>query len=208
MSQTVERAAPRELHADVEIVLEIEQVETRRRALGDVGLELLAFEHAGRGARRPGCDELVDKPFGFAEDEKVRVTVDIGSRHRIGAADHHRLAARLAHLDDDLRIVVLRKHPPGHDEIGPCEVGVRQLLGVAVDEAEIPRRRQQRGERDEAERRRRAAGAPYVADRLQVPERVRIEFGEHHQDIGCRRRHRAAPAGQSRMPFLRVGIPL
>ena len=186
----VERTAPGKLHADIQVVLEIEQVEPRRRALGDVGLELHAFEHAALGAGRPRIDELIDEALGLAQHEKVRVTVDVRARHGVGAADRHRLAAPATHLDDLERIVFLRQHPAGHDEIGPGEVGVGQLFRVAVDEAQIPRRRQQRGERDQAERRRRAARPPNIADRLQVPERIRIELRKHQERVRARSRHR------------------
>jgi hypothetical protein len=108
-------------------------------------------------------------------------------------AHHHRRAARPAELDEPERIVLLGQHAAGHDEIGPIEILLGQLFRIAVDEADVPVLRKQRRDGDQPERRRRAAGAPYVANRLQVPKRIRIEFGEHQQRIGGRpARH---PAG-------------
>ena len=48
-----ERAAARELHAEIEIVFELEQVEARHRRLGDVDLEFRRCEDARRGRRPP-----------------------------------------------------------------------------------------------------------------------------------------------------------
>ena len=54
-----ERAAARILHADVEIVIELEQIVTRHRALRDVDLEFLGDEHALALAAFPGGDEVL-----------------------------------------------------------------------------------------------------------------------------------------------------
>ena len=67
-----ERAAARELHADVEIVVEFQEIEARDRRLGDVDLKFLRLEDAFVRARFPGFDKFVDNSFGFAEDLKVR----------------------------------------------------------------------------------------------------------------------------------------
>ena len=55
-----ERAAARELHADVEIVVEFQQIEARDRRLGHVDLKFLRLELPFARARFPGFDEFVD----------------------------------------------------------------------------------------------------------------------------------------------------
>jgi DNA methylase len=72
-------------------------------------------DHSGRVAAagvEPCRDELVDQAFGLAQYEKVRIAVGVGARHRIGAADRHRLTAPAAQLDDhrkasSFRIILL-----------------------------------------------------------------------------------------------------
>jgi hypothetical protein len=180
---TIERTAAGELDADIDVMVEIEQIEPRRRTLCHVGLEFLAFEYPRPGAVGPRRDQLIDQPFGFTEHQKVRVRISLGARHGVGTADHDRLAVALAQRDDGERIFLLRQHPARHDEIGPRKIGFAQLLRIAIDEAEIPGRRQQGCERDQPERRRWEARAPDVAQRLKIPERVRIELGKHQESV-------------------------
>ena len=92
-----------------------------------------------------------------------------------GAADDDRLAARAAEIDDVERVALLRQHAAGHHQVGPVEVVVAQFLGVAVDQPQRPGRRQQRRDRDQAERRRRIFGAEDFARPPEIPECVRIE---------------------------------
>ena len=55
-----ERAAARELHADVQVVVEFQEIEARDRRLGHVDLKFLRLELPFTRARFPGFDEFVD----------------------------------------------------------------------------------------------------------------------------------------------------
>src|SRR5262245_1552749 len=76
----VERATARELNADVEIVAEVEEVETGDGALGDVDLELLALEAAAIGTRAPGLNELVEDALRFAEHPEISRLIKFRAR--------------------------------------------------------------------------------------------------------------------------------
>jgi hypothetical protein len=65
----------------------IEQVETRHRRLGDVGLELGCCEDARSGAGLPSRNELVDHTFGLTEHLKNGGVIDVRTRGGIGARD-------------------------------------------------------------------------------------------------------------------------
>src|SRR3974377_1045267 len=67
----IEWASTRELNANVKVMLEIEQVEARDRAIADVDLELLRLIPATALARVPGVDKLLNNPFRFAEHKEV-----------------------------------------------------------------------------------------------------------------------------------------
>ena len=62
------RAAPGELHTDMQVVIEFQEIEARDRRLGHIDLKLLGLEHAFARARLPGFYELVDDSFRLAED--------------------------------------------------------------------------------------------------------------------------------------------
>jgi hypothetical protein len=81
--------------------------------------------------------------------------------------------------------------PPVMTNVRPRKIGFAQFLRVAIDEAEIPRRRQQGCERDQPEGWRREARAPDVTDYLKIPKRVRIELRKHQKSIRGLSRHRA-----------------
>ena len=87
-----EGAAARVLHTKINIVLEFEQVETRHRRLGDVGLELGRCEDARPGAALPGRNELVNDSFSLAEHLKIGSGVNVGTRGGVGAPYDHGLA--------------------------------------------------------------------------------------------------------------------
>ena len=128
----------------MQVVVKFQEVEAGDRRLGDVDLKFFRLEHPFAGPRFPGFDECVDHPFGFAEDAKICRLIEMRRRRRPGAADDDGLAARTAEIDDIERVVLLRQHAAGQDQIGPIEVVVAQLLGVAVDQPQRPRTRQQR----------------------------------------------------------------
>src|SRR5918994_6304292 len=70
-----EGAAARELHAYAEIVFELQQIEPRDRALGDVNLELGGLEDTGARALVHGSDKVADDVLDLAEDPKIRFTI-------------------------------------------------------------------------------------------------------------------------------------
>src|SRR4029079_3629348 len=76
-------ATARELNADVEVAIRLQQVEARDRALGYVGFEFLGLEHAPARSCLPGRDEFVNDAFGFAEHLEIRRA--IGVRHEVTA---------------------------------------------------------------------------------------------------------------------------
>src|SRR6516165_1513732 len=84
-----ERAAARELHADVKVLIELEQVEARYRRLGHVDLEFRRLESALALAFLPRGDEFVDNALGLADDAEIRRSIAMGTGTHIGPADHH-----------------------------------------------------------------------------------------------------------------------
>src|ERR1700681_2061563 len=68
---TGERTAARILHANVEIMFKLEQIEARDRARGHISLELGCGERAGTLAGIPGGDEVIDRAFGFTQHQKI-----------------------------------------------------------------------------------------------------------------------------------------
>ena len=72
-----ERAAARKLHADVEIVVEFQEIEAGDRRLGHVDLKFLRLELPFARPRFPGFDEFVDNSLGLAEDAKIRRLIEM-----------------------------------------------------------------------------------------------------------------------------------
>ena len=119
-------------------MVELQQVEARDRRLAHIDLEFLGLEHALARAGVPGRDEIVDHVLGFAEHLEIRLGVEVRNRGRVGTADGDRLAARAAQIDDLEQVVMLRQHAAGHDQIGPVEIAVGEVLDVAVDQPHLP----------------------------------------------------------------------
>src|SRR3954452_5313336 len=71
------RTAAGILHAEIEVVLEFEQVETRHRRLGDVGLEFRRGEDAGPRAAVPSRNEFVDDALGLTEHPEIRACINM-----------------------------------------------------------------------------------------------------------------------------------
>jgi hypothetical protein len=90
----------------------------------------------------------------------------------------------LDHLDEIENVGPLRHHPADHDEIGPVDIGVLQLFGVAIDEAAIPRRRQHGRDRDETERRGHRLAAIDFTDRFETEEGPAGKSRRNQQDSG------------------------
>ncbi len=178
-----ERAAAGKLHAEIGVILPLQQVEARDRRAGDVGGEFLGLEHPLAHPAIPRLDERADDALGFAEHPEIGAGIGLARGCRIGPADRHRFVMLVRQCDDVQRIGLLRQHPAGHHQVGPIEIGVPQFLGVAVDEAALPGRRQQRGDRDQAERRRRKARPEDLAGRGEVPERLAAEPRRDQEDV-------------------------
>src|SRR5260370_2274717 len=96
----IERATARELDADVEIILELQEIEARGGAPRDVGLPHRRLKNALLGPAPPSSDEILHDLLGFSENLEVRAAVNVWRRSDIGAADHDRPPPRAAHLDD------------------------------------------------------------------------------------------------------------
>src|SRR5262249_3314718 len=85
-----ERATARELNTDIQVLLELEQIEARDRALCDIGLEFLGFEHASVIAAFPRGDEVGNDRLGLTEHPEVGLAINRRARSDIRAANHDR----------------------------------------------------------------------------------------------------------------------
>src|SRR5712691_6995487 len=175
-----ERAAARILHADDEMVIELDQIVTRHRALRDVDLEFLGDEHTLALAAFPCGDEVRHDLLGLADHLEVRVRVKMQAGGDVRPTDTYWLAVQVGEIDqvDEIRLLV--EHTADHYEIGPVEVRVRQRLGVTVDETDVPMLRQHSGDSDQPEWRRRILRTDEFAGFRIVPERVRNELRIYH----------------------------
>ena len=92
-------------------MLEIQEIEAGNWAPGYINSKLFA-PHSGHGvplhSRQPTNFWMMS--FGFTQDKKIGVAIDVGARCRIGAANNHGLASCLAALDEEKRVLLLRKH--------------------------------------------------------------------------------------------------
>src|ERR1700733_7054978 len=122
---TGKRTASRELHADVQIMLKLQEIEPGDRALRHIDRELFGLEDSFPSASFPRSDELIDDALGFAEHLKVCLAVKVGDRGHARTADHNRFSPRAKQLNDFDCIEVLRKHTAGHDQVGPFNIVVR-----------------------------------------------------------------------------------
>jgi len=84
---------------------------------------------------------------------------------------------------------LLKQHTAGHHHIGPGEVALAELLGVAIDQPDVPGLGQQRRHSDQAERDSGITGTHEFAGFREIPEGIRHEARIDHQHIaGGRRR--------------------
>ena len=67
-------------------------------------------------------------------------------------------------------IVLLRQHAADHDHVGPVKVAVRQLFDVAIDQPYGPLTGQERGHRDQPQRRGRVLSTRDGAGFTVIPE--------------------------------------
>ena len=170
-----EWTAARELHPNVKVVIELQEIEARYRRLGNVGLKFLCFEQPFARARLPGFHEFVDNALGFAEDTEVRRLIKVGARCDAGSADDHRFSPGMAEVDNVEHVALLRQHASGQDQIGPVDVIIDQFVGVPVEKAKRPGAGQQSRNGDQAQRRCWMFGTEHFSGPLEVPKRVCVE---------------------------------
>ena len=72
-----EWAAARELHADVEILVEFQKVEARNRRFGHIDLEFRRFKSTLALALLPGRDEFVEDSLSLADHAEIRRSVTV-----------------------------------------------------------------------------------------------------------------------------------
>ena len=84
-----------------------------------------------------------DQALGLADDHVV--SFEFGDRNTAGdgSADNGAQAARAAALDDGHERVSLNVHAAEHDNVGPIQVAIAQVLDVGVNQPLLPGRRQQ-----------------------------------------------------------------
>src|SRR5258708_8118600 len=111
-----EGAAARILHADEEIVIELDQIVTRHRALRDVDLEFLGDEHTLAFAAFPGGDEVHHDLLGLADHLEVRVRVKMRAGGDVSPTDTYRLPLQLAAINHVDQIMLLLQHTADHHE--------------------------------------------------------------------------------------------
>ena len=75
---------------------------------------------------------------GLADHLEVCVRVKMRTGGHVRPTNAYWLAVQVGEIDqvDEIRLLV--EHAADHHEIGPVEVGVRQRLGVTVDETDVP----------------------------------------------------------------------
>ena len=104
------------MHADMEIVIEFQEVEARDRRLGHVGLKFLGLELPFACAGFPGLNEIVDNMFGFTNDPKVGSLIEMQTTMYSRTANDDRLPAGMAEIHDVERVDLLRQHAAGEDQ--------------------------------------------------------------------------------------------
>jgi hypothetical protein len=105
-----------------------------------------------------------------------------GRRH-VWAANHNGLSPGMCKLDDPKCVGLLRQHATRHHQIGPVKIRFRQILRVPIYQPALPRGRQQRGDRNEAERCGRKARTIDLTGRPKIPERLAAKGRSDHQDF-------------------------
>src|SRR5258707_13732201 len=121
-----ERAAARILHADEEIVIELDQIITRHRALRDVGLEFLGDEHTLAFAAFPGGDEVHHDLLGLADHLEVRVRVKMRAGGDVRPTDTYRLAVQVSEIVQEVEIKLMVSHTADLHKIAPTRSVDRQ----------------------------------------------------------------------------------
>jgi hypothetical protein len=92
----------------MEVVVELQKIETRDRRLCHVGLKFLRLELTFARARFPGLDETIDDMFGLTNDAKIGGLIEMGTRCDSGAANDHGLPACMREIHDIQSVTLLR----------------------------------------------------------------------------------------------------
>ncbi len=154
----------------MKILVQFQQVKAGKRAFGDVGLAHGGLESALPRAAAPCRDEIAHDFLGLAQDLEIRIAIQGGTGCDIGPANDHRLVAGAAEVDDMLRVITLWQHPAGHHHVGPAEVLIAQVFGIAIDQPDIPFFGQQGRNRNQAKRRGRITRTGQITGFLVIPE--------------------------------------
>lgn len=88
------------LDVDLDVVVEVQQVETRHRRCRDVRLEFLGLEGAGALAALEGLDKAFQNPFRLADHAEIGMGIMPGAGSHVRSADDRRFASRAADLED------------------------------------------------------------------------------------------------------------
>src|SRR3954452_7006727 len=175
-----EWAATRILHANEEIMVELDQIVAWHGAYRDVDLEFFGDELAFALAAFPSGDKFLHDFLGLADHLEVCIRVKMRARGDVRPTDAYWLAVQVNEIDQVEKVRLLVEHTADHHEIGPVEVRIRQRLSIAVDETNIPVLRQHGGHRDKPQWRRRVFRADEFASFRIVPERLRNELRVDH----------------------------
>ena len=93
---------------------------------------------------------------------------------------------RVGKLDDLKGVGLLRQHPARHHQIRPVQIDVQQFFRIAIDQAALPRWREQCGDGYEAERWGRKARPVDFASGGEIPKGLAVETRHNQQDIAQR----------------------
>src|SRR5438094_6357186 len=130
----LERTSAGELHRHGGILPELEQIEPWEGSLADIGLVADNVEPFGGAALDVGGD-LRENLVGLADHDVVRQSKQ---EFRFAAgerpADHRPLAKSPRPEEGLANIILLDAHPADHDEVGPKDVCVEQVLKASVDQ--------------------------------------------------------------------------
>jgi len=171
------------LHADVKILVEFEKVETWNWRLGNVDLEFRRLESALALTFLPRSDEFVDDALGFADHTEIRRHIAMWTRTHVGAADNDGQAAGAAHVDEIERIGLLKQHAARHHHVGPGEIALGELLGVTIDQSDVPGFGQKCCDRDQAKRNGGIPRADKLAGFGKIPEGIRHKPRIDHEHV-------------------------
>ena len=87
----------------------------------------------------------------LAQHSKVCGGIDVRAGGDIRTAEHNRSSAAWRTPDQPQAVGLLEEHAPGHDQIGPVDIGILERLRIAIDEADRPTRREHRRQRNQTQ---------------------------------------------------------